>query len=65
MGFVIFATTIIRMLNQIGIQMERVLVKFKPLIDKIKYEGRNKDHDCVIGISGGFRQFICSLYCKS
>jgi N-acetyl sugar amidotransferase len=27
--------------------------EIQPLIDKIKYEGRNKDHDCVIGISGG------------
>ena len=27
--------------------------EIKPLIDKIKYEGKNKKHDCVIGISGG------------
>ena len=25
----------------------------RPLIDKIKKEGRGKDHDCLIGISGG------------
>ena len=25
----------------------------KPLIDKIKREGRDRDHDCIIGLSGG------------
>lgn len=33
--------------NQKGIDM------MMPLIDKIKHEGKNKDHDCIIGLSGG------------
>ena len=33
--------------NEIGIK------KITPLIEKIKKEGKGKDHDCVIGISGG------------
>ena len=27
--------------------------KIMPLIDKIKKDGKNKDHDCIIGLSGG------------
>jgi N-acetyl sugar amidotransferase len=32
---------------------ERGKEKIMPLIDKIKREGRGRDHDCIIGISGG------------
>lgn len=32
---------------------ERGIAEIMPLIEKIKYEGRNKAHDCLIGISGG------------
>ena len=32
---------------------ERGVAEISPLIDKIKEEGRNRDHDCLIGISGG------------
>ncbi|SNV42424.1 Predicted ATPase of the PP-loop superfamily implicated in cell cycle control [Chryseobacterium taklimakanense] len=28
-------------------------VKILPVLEKIKKEGKNKDHDCIIGISGG------------
>lgn len=31
----------------------RGLAKILPTIEKIKYEGRHRDHDCLIGISGG------------
>lgn len=32
---------------------ERGTAMIRPLIDKIKAEGKGKDHDCIIGISGG------------
>jgi N-acetyl sugar amidotransferase len=32
---------------------EKGLELIRPLIDKIKTEGKGKDHDCLIGISGG------------
>jgi N-acetyl sugar amidotransferase len=32
---------------------QRGLVEILPLIDKIKHEGRAREHDCIIGISGG------------
>ena len=32
---------------------ERGLAEIAPLIDKIKSEGRGREHDCIIGISGG------------
>ena len=33
--------------NEIGIEL------FAPLLEKIKKEGKNQSHDCLIGISGG------------
>jgi N-acetyl sugar amidotransferase len=32
---------------------QRGLAEIAPLIDKIKHEGRAREHDCIIGISGG------------
>lgn len=32
---------------------ERGLAEIAPVIDKIKKEGRGREHDCIIGISGG------------
>jgi N-acetyl sugar amidotransferase len=32
---------------------ERGLAEIAPLIDKIKKQGRGREHDCIIGISGG------------
>lgn len=32
---------------------ERGLKEIAPLIEKIKRDGRNRDHDCIIGVSGG------------
>lgn len=32
---------------------ERGLKEIQPIIDKIKREGKNKPHDCLIGLSGG------------
>jgi N-acetyl sugar amidotransferase len=32
---------------------ERGLAEIAPVIDKIKREGRGRQHDCIIGISGG------------
>ena len=32
---------------------ERGLAEITPLIDKIKKQGRGREHDCIIGISGG------------
>ena len=32
---------------------ERGVKEITPLIEKIKEEGKGKDHDCIIGISGG------------
>jgi N-acetyl sugar amidotransferase len=32
---------------------ERGLAEISPVIDKIKKEGRGREHDCIIGISGG------------
>ena len=32
---------------------EKGMKELQPLIDKIKREGKGKDHDCLIGLSGG------------
>ena len=32
-----------------------------PLIDKIKREGKNKEHDCIIGLSGGLDSSYATL----
>jgi N-acetyl sugar amidotransferase len=32
---------------------ERGMKELQPLIDKIKREGKGRDHDCLIGLSGG------------
>jgi N-acetyl sugar amidotransferase len=32
---------------------ERGIAEIQPLIDRIKAEGKGKEHDCIIGISGG------------
>ena len=32
---------------------EKGIEKITPLIEKIKKDGKNKDHDCIIGLSGG------------
>jgi N-acetyl sugar amidotransferase len=32
---------------------ERGLAKIAPVIDRIKKQGRGREHDCIIGISGG------------
>ena len=38
---------------QIGIQMKRGDKALKEIVKKIKKEGRGKDFDCLMGMSGG------------
>jgi N-acetyl sugar amidotransferase len=35
-----------------------------PLINKIKYEGKNKDYDCIIGLSGGMDSSFVTYVAK-
>lgn len=44
--------------NEIGIK------KIQPLIKKIKKEGKNKEHDCIIGISGGLDSSFAAYVAK-
>ena len=35
--------------------------RLEEIVKKIKAAGKNKKYDCLIGVSGGGRQLICSL----
>lgn len=43
---------------------EEGIKKIMPTIDKIKNEGKNKDHDCIIGISGGLDSSYATYVAK-
>jgi len=43
---------------------EKGLAKLQPLIDKIKKEGKNKEYDCLIGLSGGLDSSYVAYYAK-
>lgn len=38
--------------------------KLQPLIDKIKKEGKEKEYDCIIGLSGGLDSSFVAYYAK-
>ena len=44
---------------------ERGARKLAEIVDKIKREGRNRDHDCIIGISGGVDSSYLTYYAKA
>ena len=44
--------------NEVGIK------QITPLIEKIKKDGKNKDHDCIIGISGGLDSSYAAYVAK-